>query len=47
MCWANDDSSLLTTSADKKIKLFNPYNGELIKTLIGHNEIVTCAIWHP
>ena len=47
LAWSFSDDIVLTTSADKKIKFWNPNNGENVKVLVGHQEIVCNAAWNP
>ncbi|MEQ9359127.1 nSTAND1 domain-containing NTPase [Coleofasciculus chthonoplastes] len=42
-----NDKKIVSTSADKTIKLWNSSDGSLIKTLEGHQDIVTSASFSP
>jgi WD40 repeat protein len=45
MDWSSDETCLLTASADKLIKLWNPFEGKCIKTFAVHTDIVTSLKW--
>lgn len=45
MQWSKSDKFLLTSSADKSIKLWEPFEGKCIKTFLIHTDIVTCVRW--
>lgn len=46
MKWSNQDNNyLLTSSADKQIKLWNAIEGKCLKTFMIHLDIVTSVLW--
>ena len=46
MKWSNKDNNyLLTSSADKQIKLWNAIEGKCLKTFMIHLDIVTSVLW--
>ena len=43
--WSKNDKHLLTSSADKSIKLWDPLEGKCLKTFTLHSDIVTSVKW--
>lgn len=44
--WSSNDSMLLTSSNDKTVKIWNPFEGKLLKTYQTHTDIVSCALFY-
>ena len=46
LSWSSNDTMLLTSSNDKTIKIWNPFDGQLLKTIQSHTDIVSCALFY-
>ena len=44
--WSSNDTMLLTSSNDKTIKIWNPFEGKLLETIQSHTDIVSCALFY-
>ncbi len=45
--WSPDGRLIAIGGADKLIRLYDGSNGELVDTLVGHNDLVTAVAWSP
>ena len=43
--WSSNEKLLLSTSTDRSIKVWNPFNGTLLHVFNVHSDIVTCALF--
>lgn len=41
--WSQNEKYLVTSSNDKTVKLWNPFEGKLLQTFKSHTDIVSCA----
>src|SRR5262249_53811383 len=47
LAWHPGSRLLAAGGADKRIYLFDTTSGELVDTLVGHDDIVTAVAWSP
>lgn len=45
LSWSKNEKHLLTSSANKEIFLWNPFEGQIIKRFQAHSDIVSCVKW--